>query len=449
MIEVRLNQLIQVLRGELVGADAAVNGVSIDTRSLQPGQLFFAIKGENSDGHAYLEQAKAAGASAAVVEHRVENIELPQLIVGNCRLALGQLAAWWRAQLSCKVVALTGSNGKTTVKEMLAAILALEGKTLATRGNLNNDLGMPLTLLSVGREHEFAVLEMGANNPGEIEYLTHIVRPDVALVNNAGPAHLEGFGDLRGVARAKGEIYSGLSANGVAIINADDEFADYWRSICADKRSMNFGLERPVEIQGRWQAATSTLSIQTPAAVGEAVLQLLGRHNASNALAAATTALAAGASFEHVLQGLASVQVVGGRLQRRQARAGFTVIDDSYNANPASLLAGAGVAAEMAGDSGAAWLAMGDLGELGPDSEEIHKSLGNELRQQGIQRLFTLGTQSAQTAEVFGEGGLACDSVQALADAVEASAGPEVVLLVKGSRTSRMERVVHALCEEQ
>lgn len=446
MIQTNAQTIAKLLRGELVGADVDIGGASIDARSLQAGALFFALLGETSDGHDYLNQALAAGASAAVVERHIDNSTLPQIVVGNARQALGQLAAWWRAQLNCKIVAVTGSNGKTTVKEMLAAILSQCGRTLATSGNFNNDLGMPLTLLRIGKEHEYAVLEMGANHFGEVEYMTHIARPDVALVNNAGPAHLEGFGDISGVARAKGEIYSGLSSKGIAVINADDGKADVWRSLCADKSTVTFALDAAADVSGVWSALDHELVINTQGESIAVQLNLLGRHNALNALAASASALALGGDLAAVKVGLESVQAVTGRLKLSAPRSGLQLIDDSYNANPASLLAGVKVTVDMA--QGEAWLVLGDLGELGGDAAQVHGNLGAQLKEEGISRLFTLGTYSAHTAHVFKEGALSFDSVekllatlnQALADTVG-----ETTVLVKGSRSSRMERVVQAL----
>lgn len=446
MIQVNTQALAELLRGELIGAEVDICGASIDARSLQPGALFFALQGETSDGHDYLNQALAAGASAAVVECRVDDSVLPQIIVGNARQALGQLAAWWRTQLNCKIVAVTGSNGKTTVKEMLAAILSQCGNTLATLGNFNNDLGMPLTLLRISKEHDYAVLEMGANHFGEVEYMVHIAKPDVALVNNAGPAHLEGFGDISGVARAKGEIYSGLGPQGIAVINADDSKADVWRSLCADKSTRTFALDTSADVAGVWSALDHELVINTEGESVAVQLNLLGRHNALNALAASASALALGAGLAAVKTGLESVQAVDGRLKLLTPRSDLQLIDDSYNANPASLLAGAQVAVDM--DQSEAWLVLGDLGELGGDVAQVHANLGGQLKQKGIDRLFTLGSYSAHTARVFNEGAASFDSINELLNAVNqalAEAEGTITVLVKGSRSSRMERVVQAL----
>ncbi|EDY85709.1 UDP-N-acetylmuramoylalanyl-D-glutamyl-2,6-diaminopimelate--D-alanyl-D-alanyl ligase [gamma proteobacterium HTCC5015] len=451
MIDSKLSQITRVLRGEWHGDDCHVKGACIDTRALQKGQLFFALSGTQRDGHEFVAQAAEAGASAAVVERYLEDVDLPQCVVSDARLALGHLAAWWRAQLNeTRFVALTGSNGKTTVKEMLKQILSAVGSTCATQGNFNNDLGLPLTLLRVGREHQFAVLEMGASQFGEIEYLTQVAKPDVALVNNAGPAHLDGFKDISGVARGKGEIYNGLGEKGIAIINADDIHADYWRSLCADKTVVSFGLENSADVQGQWSSQTKTLNLQVG---GDKLdsgsvlikLPLSGRHNARNAVAAAAVALAAGVDLDAVEKGLSKVRPVAGRMVPMTARGGFYLIDDTYNANPASLMAGIDVALDM---QRPVWLALGDLAELGDNSETVHAQLGEQVQQRGVQRLFTLGEQSKNAAERFGEGAAAFDSPEALAQQIETLATRDVVLLVKGSRSSRMERVVRLLSEE-
>ena len=447
MIQINTQTLADILHGKLIGADVEICGASIDARSLQVGTLFFALQGEKTDGHVYLKQALAAGASAAVVERHVDDSLLPQIVVSNVRQAVGQLAAWWRMQLNCKIVAVTGSNGKTTVKEMLAAILSQCGHTLVTLGNLNNDLGMPLTLLRICKEHDYAVVEMGANHFGEVEYMTHIAKPDVALVNNAGPAHLQGFGDISGVARAKGEIYSGLNSNnGIAIINADDNKADVWRSLCTDKITSTFALDALADVAGVWSKVDHKLVIN---AKGESItvqLNLLGRHNALNALAASASALALGVDLIAIKVGLEKVQAVAGRLKLLTSRSNLKLIDDSYNANPVSVLVGAKVAIDMA--EGEAWLVLGDLDELGEGITQIHAELGEQLKVQGINRLFTLGRYSAHTARVFNEGALSFDSIDVLMGVLNqalAEAKGAITVLVKGSRSSRMERVVQAL----
>jgi UDP-N-acetylmuramoyl-tripeptide--D-alanyl-D-alanine ligase len=445
-----LAEAARILEGELHGRDSGLSGVGTDTRALQPGELFVALRGPHFDGHDFLEQAHAAGAAGALVERRVDS-PLAQLVVADTRLALGRLAAAHRARYAIPLVAVTGSNGKTTVKEMLAAILGQQGPVLATRGNLNNDIGMPLTLLRLRPEHRCAVIEMGANHPGEIAYLTSLARPTVALVSNAGPAHLEGFGDLEGVARAKGEIYSGLGDEGIAVINADDRFAPYWDGLNARRRCWHFGMQEPAEVGtepagirfevgggGAW----TRFRLRTPLGDTDIGLPLAGWHNVMNALAAAAGAMAVGADLSQVRAGLESMRPVTGRLQPRVARGGGWVLNDSYNANPASLQA----AIEVLGACpGTRWLILGDMAELGRDADALHAAAGEQARAAGIERLWATGVASRAAAEAFGRGGRHFADQAALIEALLAELGPDAWVLVKGSRSARMERVVEAI----
>ncbi|MDE2089152.1 MAG: UDP-N-acetylmuramoyl-tripeptide--D-alanyl-D-alanine ligase, partial [Gammaproteobacteria bacterium] len=332
-----LSEAARLIEARHIGADAVFTAVSSDTRNLENGDLFVALRGHSFDGHEFIGQARERGACAAVVSRDLP-ASLPLLLVADTRLALGRLAAGWRARTDIPVVAVTGSNGKTTVKEMTAAILARRGQVLATRGNLNNDIGVPLTLLRLRPEHRHAVIEMGANHPGEIAYLTRLAQPTVALITNAGPAHLEGFGDVAGVARAKGEIYGGLRREGVAVINADDAHAGLWRELTRKHRVLTFGLNTAADVtvlQAQDQADTR-VRLQTPAGQVDVALPLPGRHNVMNALAATAAALACGAALQDVKQGLESMQPVSGRLQSHAGPHGARNIDDTYNANPAS-----------------------------------------------------------------------------------------------------------------
>ncbi|HSH28527.1 MAG TPA: UDP-N-acetylmuramoyl-tripeptide--D-alanyl-D-alanine ligase, partial [Thiohalobacter sp.] len=340
MIAMALTEAARAVRGRLHGADARFAGLSTDSRGLERGNLFVALAGERFDGHDYLDQAAAGGAAGALVSTAVTDL-LPCIRVTDTRLALGGLAAAWRARFDIPLVAVTGSNGKTTVKEMLAAILGVEHRVLATRGNLNNDIGVPLTLARLGAVHTAAVIEMGANHPGEIAYLTGLARPTVALITNAGPAHLEGFGSLQGVARAKAEIYDGLGPDGLAVVNRDDAYADYWLERVQGRRVMTFGLDPHADVtaQAKPLDVGQQLSLRTPAGETELRLPLPGRHNALNALAAAAAALGAGASLAAVRSGLQSLRPVGGRLQIHRCADAIGVIDDTYNANPGSVQA--------------------------------------------------------------------------------------------------------------
>ena len=443
MMTMQLSKAAEVLAGRCVSADVLFHGVSTDTRQLQQGSLYVALQGPNHDGHDYLDAARERGAAAAAVS-RITNTSLPLLEVDDTRLALGRLAACWRAQFTLPVVAVTGSNGKTTVRSMTHAILSRAGRTLATQGNLNNDIGLPLTLFRLSPEDRYAVLEMGANHPGEIDYLAAIARPDIAVVTNAGPAHLEGFGDVAGVARAKGEVFERLGAQGVAIINADDRYAPLWRELAAHCRIVDFGLQTDAAVHARWQGdvSGSRVLLSTPWGDTEFRLPLPGRHNVMNALAASAAALAAGAGLDAVSQGLASLSPVAGRFTIHRLPQDITVIDDTYNANPGSLQAAIEVLATAGGET---WLVLGDMGELGRGALDLHREAGSRARAAGVDRLFTLGELSRAAAEAFGGNAAAFDTLEELAAALRAGVHGGLHVLVKGSRRMRMERVVEAL----
>jgi UDP-N-acetylmuramoyl-tripeptide--D-alanyl-D-alanine ligase len=426
--------------GRLRGPDVEVLGVSTDTRSLAPGALFVALTGPRFDGHDFARAAREAGAAALMVSRPVP-VDLPRIEVQDTLAALGRLAAAWRGTLPVRVVALTGSNGKTTVKELCASILGRLGPTWATRGNLNNHIGVPLTLLALDAEHRHAVVEMGANHPGEIAALTRLARPDVALVNNAGPAHLEGFGTVEGVARAKGEIFQGLGPGGVAVFNADDRHAAVWEALTEGRRRLRFGFGAAAEVRGR-ETPDGGLRIDTPLGGVDVRLRLAGRHNRYNALAATAAALALGAPLAAVVEGLERVRPVAGRLVPVPARRGAWLIDDTYNANPASLQAG--IEALCAGP-GEPWLILGDMAELGGEAQRLHEAAGRGAREAGVRRLFTLGRLARLAAESFGPQAEAFDEVEALIEAVAGAIRGGERILVKGSRAMRMERVVAAL----
>jgi UDP-N-acetylmuramoyl-tripeptide--D-alanyl-D-alanine ligase len=442
MMAMQLSEAAQVLAGRYTGADVPFRGVSTDTRQLQPGALFFALQGPNFDGHGFIETAREQGAAAAAVARPCQS-ELPQIEVADTRLALGGLSAHWRRQFSLPVVAITGSNGKTTVRAMTAAVLSRCGRTLSTRGNLNNDIGLPLTLARLGDDDRFAVLEMGANHPGEIDYLAGIAQPSIAVITNAAPAHLEGFGDLEGVARAKGELFSRLDTWGVAVINADDVFAPLWRELAGHCRVVEFGLQGAA-VTADWRGDTtgSDVRLQTPAGSVELRLPLPGRHNVMNALAACAVAQAAGADLETVKQGLESLSPVAGRFNVYSLPGDITVIDDTYNANPESLQAALEVLALAAGDT---WLVLGDMGELGAGALALHSDAGRMARQAGVTRLYGLGELAQAAVKSFaGPGGAFSTMDELLAALRNDLSGPRHIL-VKGSRRMRMERVVAAL----
>jgi UDP-N-acetylmuramoyl-tripeptide--D-alanyl-D-alanine ligase len=434
--------------GHYEGADLAYTGVSTDTRAVTAGEVYLALRGPRFDGNEFLAAAAAAGAVAAVVDRPVAAPPLPLIVVADGQAALTRAAAAWRAQYTQPLIGVAGSNGKTTVKEMLAAIMAQRGSSLATRGNLNNHIGVPLTLLRLDAEHRSAVVEIGTNNPGEVAALVAIARPTVGLVTNAGAEHLEGFGDLDGVAHEEGQMFAGLAADGIAIVNADDEYAGLWRGM-THARVWSFGIDLPADFHGSELVAglddsgfTTTFTLTAPQGQCRVQLNLGGRHNVRNALAAAGAAVAAGATLDDVVAGLGAMQPVGGRLTPRRTKQGAHLIDDSYNANPSSMRAGVDV---LTGLPGEPWLVMGDMGELGDQAEASHVQIGEYARQHGVRRLFATGPLSRLAAKSFGAGASWHADTAALAQAVDTELSAAVTLLVKGSRSNRLERVVASL----
>jgi UDP-N-acetylmuramoyl-tripeptide--D-alanyl-D-alanine ligase len=446
-----LSQAAQALNGRLAGEDVRFDAVSSDSRKLVAGDLFVALRGENFDGYAFVAQSAQSGAVAALVNadsYRGEPTPCPLLLVDDTRLALGQLAAYWRKQFDIPLVAITGSNGKTTVKEMLAGILRAaaggDEAVLATKGNLNNDIGMPLTLLQLNAQHCYAVIEMGMNHPGEIDYLTHIACPDVALVNNASGAHLEGLGSVEAVARAKGEIFAGLRHGGTALINADDAYAPLWRTLIDGNALLEFGLDQQADVSGQWQphGMGLRLAAQTPLGSFSADLQVPGAHNARNALAATAAAIALNVPLATIVAGLEKFGGVAGRLQRKTAKQGATLIDDTYNANPASMRAAISVLAQAGGKR---VLVLGDMGELGDNAATFHAEIGAEARRAGIEKLYALGELSRNAVREFGSGAQHFASIEELLNALENELDENSTVLVKGSRFMKMERVVKYL----
>ncbi|MCG5501416.1 UDP-N-acetylmuramoyl-tripeptide--D-alanyl-D-alanine ligase [Ectothiorhodospira lacustris] len=443
MMRISMSQVAALTGGRLQGADAAVQGVSTDSRSVTAEQLFVALKGPRFDAHDFIcPQFPAAG--LLLSRDPGPNQDRPWVLVDDTRRALADLAAGWRRHCPARIVALTGSNGKTTVKEMLAAILGHCGETWATRGNLNNDIGVPLTLLSLSGKHRFGVIEMGANHAGEIALLTRIARPDVALITNAGPAHLEGFGSIEGVAHAKGEIFQGLEDEGVAVINADDPYADLWLSMNPGRQVILFGLSARARVRGEMDG--EDLLIHLPDDRIRVSLALAGRHNRLNALAAAAAAHALGADAAAIGRGLALMQPVPGRLVSRPGAAGSRLIDDSYNANPASTRAAIQVLSEQPGHR---ILVLGDMGELGEDAAGMHREMGALARAMGVERLLAVGPLSRHAVHAFGNGAEHFEDQARLSAVLTGCLGPDVVVLIKGSRGQRMERVVSALMPEQ
>lgn len=439
MIRMDLERAAELLGVPCPDAGARFAGVSADSRKVAPGMLFAALPGERVDGHDFVAQAAAAGAGALLVARDVDS-DLPQLRVEDVLRALGQLAAGWRAECNPAVVGITGSNGKTTVKEMVAAVLRQRGKVLATQGNYNNELGVPLTLFGLSPEHDFAVLEMGAAKTGDIAYLARIARPQVGLITNVGPAHLHGFGDEAGVARAKGEMYESLPADGVAVINADQPWADGWRERSTAGRSLSFGIRNEADVQG--SPGDGTARVRTPRGAFELHLRLPGEHNLANALAATAAALALDVPLDEIRAGLEGVRPVPGRLNLVKADGGWQVIDDTYNANPASLYAALQVLTRLPGE---AWLALGDMKELGPDARKLHAEMGDAARALGVKRLYATGEMSRHTVDAFGGGARHFEDRDALVTALRDALRPGVTCLVKGSRSMGMEHVVRGI----
>jgi UDP-N-acetylmuramoyl-tripeptide--D-alanyl-D-alanine ligase len=416
-----------------------------------PGALFVALKGEQVDGHDFAPQAVARGAAGLLVGRQLP-IDAPQVVVSDVLGALTACARVHRRRFAGPVVAVTGSNGKTTTKEMIGAVLTGRGPCLITRGNLNNHIGVPLTLLALKPEHRSAVIEMGANHRGEIAHLMSIAEPGIGLVTNAGAAHLEGFGSLEGVAEGKGELFSGLPRDGVAVVNADDQYAPRWRTLAGSRRIVTFGIDQPADYSAR--NVSASLQENRPALDFELVapdgairvtLALAGLHNLRNAVGAAAAAQAAGASLDEIARGLASVKPVKGRLEFRPAANGAVLVDDSYNANPGSLKAGLDAFRAF---GGARWLVLGDMMELGSASEELHREIGAYARASGIERLLAVGSRARRAADAFGPGAAWFDNVDDLITEARRSLRPGVAVLVKGSRSNRLERVAQALAPE-
>jgi UDP-N-acetylmuramoyl-tripeptide--D-alanyl-D-alanine ligase len=433
------------------GPGASFDGVSTDSRQVSHGDLFVALKGERFDGHQFIDQALELGAAAAMVSEpdQVKDSRAPLIIVDDTRAGLGRLAQRWRARFQIQLAAITGSNGKTTVKEMLAGALraaAGDNAVLATAGNLNNDIGVPLMLLRLRSHHRYAVIEMGMNHLGEISYLARLAAPTLALVNNAGTAHIGEVGSREAIAQAKGEIYQGLDAAGIAVINADDPFAGYWRSLTAGRRVVDFGIDQPALVRARWEPdmGGSLVTVRTPDASYEVRLQVPGSHNARNALAACAAAHALRIPPQAVARGLGEFEGAKGRLQRKRCRGGGVLIDDTYNANPDSTKAAIAV---LAAARGKRILVLGDMGELGTEGRSMHEAVGKAAKEAGIDALLTLGELSAASAAAFGPGARHFDAPEALGAALESMLGPDVTVLVKGSRFMRMERVVWVFVE--
>ncbi|MCC5794895.1 MAG: UDP-N-acetylmuramoyl-tripeptide--D-alanyl-D-alanine ligase [Chromatiales bacterium] len=449
MSEATLSQVAEVTGGRLYGQDVSFSGAGTDTRTIGRGQLFFALRGPNHDAHAFLPVAHDRGAAGAVVQRR-QDIGLPQVEVREPREALGLWAGHWRSLFNPAVIAVTGSNGKTTVKEMIAAILRAQypgspDPVLSTRGNLNNDIGLPLTVLRLEPHHRAAVFELGASAVGDIAWLTGIARPAVGIVTNAGTAHLSGFGSQERIASGKGELFAGLPAGGTAVINRDDCFWPLWRDLAGSRRCWTFGEHAEADFRAVSRIASERrqeFEMLTPLGRCRVSLPMAGAHNVSNALAAAAAALAVGCTLDAVAAGLGGTGNVAGRLVPLPGRAGCELYDDSYNANPGSVRAAIEFLADLPGER---WLVLGDMAELGSESERLHRETGSLAAERGIERLWCTGGESRAAVSAFGRNAAWFDSVEALAAALRDAVGPDIRILVKGSRSMGLERVVQGL----
>ena len=447
MIRMQLGEAAAALGARAAGEDAVFHGVGADSRAMPRGALFVAVRGPNFDGHDFIADAVQRGAAAALVE-RAPDVPVPFILVRDSVRSFGRLAAAWRNRFHDLLpVAVTGSNGKTTVKEMIAAIFRTMGPVSATRGNLNNEIGVPLTLCELDAAHRTAVVELGANHRGEIAALTALVRPSVGVVTQCAPAHLEGFGSIEGVARAKGELFEHLPEDATAVVNAGDRYAALWRALAGRRRCISFGAgaDADVRVRATPGAGGNPIVLDTPAGTLEVDLPLPGAHNALNAAAAAAAAIAADADPAAIREGLVAVRPVKGRLESKRGPRNTEIIDDTYNANPVSLRAGLGV---LGAKPAPRWLVLGDMGELGSGGAALHAGAGRDAKRHGVERLLVTGELSREAARAFGEGAACFEDCAALADRLRDELPAGATVLVKGSRSMAMERVVEALVGE-
>ncbi len=448
MIHATLSQISPILAAQHIGQNISFKGCGTDTRQTLTGQLFIALYGEHFDAHEFTEQAQQQGAIALLVSRQVRTT-LPQLIVKDTRLALGQLAHFWRQQFDIPTIAVTGSNGKTTTKEILKAIFTQRGQVLATQGNFNNDVGLPLTLFQLDTQHDSAILEMGANHVGEIGYLSQIAQPNVATITQCAPAHLEGFKTIENIATAKGEIFSGLTQNGIAVINQDDRFATFWRELAYPHDIIQFGLSAQADVSAQ-NIQTSTTGSQFDLVTFKGqipiYLPLAGQHNIMNALAATACALASNIDLAYIQQGLATTQAVTGRLQKFTGICHSTLINDTYNANPTSFKAALSVLQHYPAPR---WLVMGDMKELGLNSKNSHQEIADLAHQLGVEQLWAIGDYSRYAVERFQGIAQHFNNHEALLKALKIALMQQshVTLLIKGSRSMTMEKITFGLIE--
>lgn len=421
-----------------------ITGVSIDSRKIMPGHLFVALRGQHQDGHQFIPEVQDKGASAVLCEEKIAGITIPQFVVNNTLKALTTMAKLHRHTINCPIIALTGSNGKTSVKEMIAAILP--NPAYATPGNLNNHIGVPLSVLHLKPEHRYAVFELGANHLGEIAHIVSIVQPNVALINNIAPAHIEGFGSIDGVANAKGEIYAGLSANQTAVINDDDAYAHFWDKLLTDKRVIRFSFTKKADIFAKKVIFNAdnvaSFTLCSPQGEQAVTLQVPGTHMVYNALAAAACCVAVGISLKDIADGLKRFQGVSGRLTHLAGKNDAVIIDDTYNANLRSVLTAIEVLSKR---QGFRILVLGDLGELGACTQKHHEEIGHIAKQKGINLFMTTGKHSAYSSQAFGEDARHYLTQESLVNDLLPYLDKNTTVLVKGSRSAAMEKIVHQL----
>ena len=455
MFTMTLNEIKQAIGDDLIEDNSlddgrVIRGINTDSRTVKPGELFVALKGENFDAHDFISSAQDRGAAGYIVDHKIDFIK-PALVVKDTRAAFGKIASAWRNKFKIPVVAVTGSNGKTTVKEMLYSILSTQGKVLATKGNFNNDIGVPITLYRMKSAHDSAVIEMGANHRAEISYLTQLVKPDVAIITNAAAAHLEGFGSLEGVAKAKGEIFEGLNSNGTAILNYDDANFSYWASLVSTKKILSFGKDNNADVSYVSNGLGNSIIIQVKGyEYFELDLPLLGEHNRCNALAAIAASIALDIPAVHIKQGLELIKAVPGRLEKKQGINNSLVVDDTYNANPASLKAAVESIEHLTlDDKVKCHVVLGDMGELGDNAIAEHKNSSDILNKSNVNYLYSLGKYSEYTSDNFTGSSRHFSSHGKLLKELKNNIKENDVVLVKGSRSMQMEKIVNSICAEQ
>tara|TARA_R110002049_G_scaffold182041_2_gene349686 strand:+ start:105009 stop:106355 length:1347 start_codon:yes stop_codon:yes gene_type:complete len=439
-----LSEVASMAQGELLGKDVAINAISTDTRNLHKGDMFVALEGERFDGHKFIGESIEKIVQAVLVHKEIET-KLPRVLVDDTLKGLSRWAQAWRDKVDPKLVAVTGSNGKTTVKQMLSSVLSGVGSTCYTKGNLNNHIGVPLTLLSLRKNNRFAVIEMGANHFNEIDHLSRLGKPDVAVITNAGPAHLEGFGSVAGVAKAKGEIIHGVKSSGAVVLNADDQYVHVWLEKAKHLKTVTFGFSENANVRGEI-SCNNILSVKAWGQVFDITLPLAGKHNASNALAVIAASHEMGVSIEDIKKGLENAEHVKGRLQPKTGISGSVIIDDTYNANPASLQAAIEVLCSQEKEP---WLVLGDMGELGIEAEAIHTEIGVMAKSAGVKKLFGLGELAKHAVNGFGDDGFHFDQHEELGRQLRSQVTQECCILVKGSRSMHMEDVVDILIDDK